>query len=60
MYTSRIHWVARGTGTPKDKDEVNRREVCDCDTIGAPSIFNLIRSVSVLTRMLSTRALKDV
>jgi hypothetical protein len=21
---SRIHWVARGTGTPKDRDEVNR------------------------------------
>jgi hypothetical protein len=20
----RIHWVARGTGTPKDRDEVNR------------------------------------
>ncbi len=25
------HWVARGTGTPKDKDEVNRREVYECD-----------------------------
>jgi hypothetical protein len=21
----------RGTGTPKDKDEVNKREVCECD-----------------------------
>jgi hypothetical protein len=21
----------RGTGTPKDNDEVNRREVCECD-----------------------------
>ena len=21
----------RGTGTPKDRDEVNRREVCECD-----------------------------
>ena len=29
--TSSIHWVARGTGTPKDKDEVNRRDVCECD-----------------------------
>ncbi len=28
---SRKHWVARGTGTPKDKDEGNRREVCECD-----------------------------
>jgi hypothetical protein len=27
----RIHWVARGTGTPKDRDEVIRREVCECD-----------------------------
>ena len=23
----RIHWVARGTGIPKDRDEVNGREV---------------------------------
>ena len=28
---TRIHWVDRGTGTPKDRDEVNRREVCECD-----------------------------
>jgi hypothetical protein len=25
------HWVGRGTGTPKDKDEVNDREVYECD-----------------------------
>ena len=25
----RRHWVGRGTGTPKDKHEVNRREVCE-------------------------------
>ncbi len=25
------HWVGRGTGTPKDKDEVNNREVCECE-----------------------------
>jgi hypothetical protein len=25
-----IHWVARGTGTPKDRYEVNRRDVCEC------------------------------
>ena len=24
-------WVARGTGTPKDRDEGNRRDVCECD-----------------------------
>ena len=28
---SRMHWVARGTGTPKDRDEVNKNEVCECD-----------------------------
>jgi len=26
IYTTRIHWVDRGTGTPKDRVEVNRRE----------------------------------
>ncbi len=26
-----LHWVGRGTGTPKDIDEVNNREVCECD-----------------------------
>ncbi len=25
-YAPRIHWVGRGTGTPKDRDEVKRRE----------------------------------
>ena len=30
-YTPRIHWVVRRTGTPKDKDEVNRRDVSECD-----------------------------
>ncbi len=24
-YVPRIHWVDRGTGTPKDGDEVNNR-----------------------------------
>ena len=24
-------WVDRGTGTPEDNDEVNRRDVCECD-----------------------------
>jgi hypothetical protein len=46
IYTPRIHWVPRGTatGTPKDRDEVHKREdcecvrcVCDLDVIGAPS-----------------------
>ncbi len=26
-----IHWVVRGTGTPKGKDKVNKRETCECD-----------------------------
>jgi hypothetical protein len=24
-------WVGRGTETPKDRDELNRREVCEYD-----------------------------
>jgi hypothetical protein len=32
LHTSHtLHWVGRGTGTPKDRDEVNNREVCECD-----------------------------
>jgi hypothetical protein len=30
IYTSLRNWVGRGTGTPKDKDKVNRRKVCEC------------------------------
>ncbi len=30
-YVSLIHCVGRGTGTPKDRDEVNNREVCEYD-----------------------------
>ena len=61
IYTSRIHWVARGTGTPKDKDEVNKREVCECDgwvcdleTMGIPSILSVILSATALARMFPT------
>ena len=50
-----IHWVARGTGTPKDKDEVNKSEasecngrVCDLDIMGEPSIFKMKRRTEVL------------
>ncbi len=57
--------VPRGSGTPKDQDEVNRREVCECDgwvcdrdDIGAPSIFKVIRSTATLARMLSTCTLR--
>ncbi len=47
---SRIHWVEWGTVTPKDIDEVNKREVCECDldATGAPSIFSVIRSALVV------------
>ncbi len=31
IYIPHIHWVTRGTGTPKDKDEVDKREDCECD-----------------------------
>ena len=31
IYASPIHWVGLGTGTPKDRDEVNKRDVCECD-----------------------------
>jgi hypothetical protein len=58
---SPIHWVARGTGTPKDKDEVNRREVCECDgcvchldVMGTPSRLRLIRKVETLPRVRPT------
>ena len=30
-YAPHLHWVARGTGTTKDRDDVNRRDVCECD-----------------------------
>ncbi len=49
-----------GTGTPKDRDEVNRREVCECEgvcdleSIGSPSILRVIHNVAVLTRMMTT------
>jgi hypothetical protein len=26
-----MYWFARGTGTPKDKDEVNECETSECD-----------------------------
>ena len=57
----RIHWVTWGPVTPRDIDEVNKREVCECDGLvcvldvtGAPSIFSVIRSAATLTRMLPT------
>ena len=65
IYTSHIHWVTWGTGTPKDRDEVNRREFCSCDgwvcdleAIGVPSMFKLIRSTTDLVTMLSTLDLR--
>ncbi len=46
-----IHSVDRGTGIPKDRDEVNRREVyecdgwvCDLDLMDTPSKLSVIRT----------------
>ena len=53
--------MVRGTVTPKDIDEVNKREVSECDgcvcdseAINDPSIFNVIHSSPSLVRMLPT------
>ncbi len=58
---SSIHWVVRGTVTPKDIDEVNKREVyecdgwvCDLDVTGESSIFNVIHRAPTLGSILST------
>ncbi len=52
-----IHWVARGTGTPKDRDEGFKREVCECDgwvcdldVMGASSKLSVIRKAAALVR----------
>ncbi len=56
--TSRIHWVPRGTGTPQDRDEVNRRGVSewdvvsDLDTTGVSSIFKIRCSTTTFTRII--------
>ena len=54
---TRIHWVHRGTGTPKDKDDVNRRDVSECDggvcvleVMGDPSKLSVIREAAALAR----------
>ena len=60
-----IRWIVRGTGTPKDRDEVNRREVWECDgwvcdweAIGVSSILRLIRNTVVLMRIFPVLDLK--
>ncbi len=70
IYTTRIHWVPRGTGTPKDSDEVNRRDVSKCDgwvcvleVIGIPWILSVILKGGDLGRVLPTfsfRVVKNV
>jgi hypothetical protein len=49
------------TGTPKDKEEVNRREVsechgwvCDLDVMDTPSKLSVLRKTAVLLRMFPT------
>ena len=61
MYTPHIYYVARGTGTPKKRDDVKSREVWECDgwvydleVIGAPSIFKFTRKTAALSRMFPT------
>ncbi len=61
IYMSNIHWVARETGTPKERDEVNRRDVCERDgwvcvpeVIVVPSMLRLTLKTEVLTRVLPT------
>jgi hypothetical protein len=56
-----IHWVPRGTGIPKDRDEVNKREVCECDgwvcdldMMGDPSKLNVTRNAAALARICPT------
>jgi hypothetical protein len=48
-------------GTPKYRDEVNRRDVSECDgwvcvleVIDVPSILSVIRKVADMMRVLST------
>ena len=55
----RMHCIVHGTGTPKDRDEVNKRDtcewdgwVCEIEAIGAPSIFRFIRIAAALARVL--------
>jgi hypothetical protein len=50
IHTTHTHWVVRRTGTPRDRDEVHRREVCECDgwvcdldVIDTPSKLRVIR-----------------
>ncbi len=59
-----IHWVVRGTGTPKHKDEVYKSEVsecdgwvCDLDMMGEPSILKMKRRVEALAKILTVFAL---
>jgi hypothetical protein len=56
-----MHWVVQGTGKPKDEDEVNKRDVCECDggvcvfeVICVPSIIKLTRKTAALVRVLPT------
>ncbi len=58
---SLTNWVGRGTGTTKDKDEVNNREVCECegwmwdlDAIGDPSKLIFVRKAATLVRVRPT------
>ncbi len=48
IYMPHIHWVPRGTGIPKDRDEVNRREVCECDEVNRREVCECVMGEWVL------------
>jgi hypothetical protein len=59
--------VVWGTDIPKDREEINRREVSECDgsvfdvdVIGVPSMFRLKRSDVTFVRMLSIFELRCI
>ncbi len=56
---SLIHWVGLGVGTPKDRDEVNNRDVWECDgwvweveAIDAQSRLRLTRKTVVFVSIM--------
>ncbi len=58
IYTTDMYCVTRWTGTPKDRDEINRREVCECDgcvcvleEVGIPQRLRFTRKTTDLVRM---------
>ena len=64
MWNLHVSYTLEHPVEGKDRDEVNRREVCECDgwvcvleVIGVPSMLRLTRKSPVLARVLPTFAL---